>query len=253
LEPKSCGCLCCTKTAKVAPFSTALAARKPKLFIFSHPNNPTGAVYDDATLELIAELAEQHDFLILADELYCRLVYDNEGFTHIANLGSLAERTITTLGPSKTESLSGYRLGVAVAPLALIERMEDIQSITALRAPAYAQHVLSHWLQDDGDYVADRTLEYAAIREQTVDTLNASGVMKAERSWGSSYIFPRVLVPGADQDIALALKERAGVIVNPGYQFGPRGEGHMRLCIAQDETEWAEKLDLMVGVLRSFA
>lgn len=230
----------------------SLAARNPKLFIFSHPNNPTGAIYGDETLELIAELAEKHDFYVLADELYCRLVYDNEKFTHIANLGDLASRTITTLGPSKTESLSGYRLGVAVASTELIACMEDVQSITALRAPAYAQHVLSHWLADDQAYVADRTLEYAAIRNRTVEVINESGLMKAERSWGSSYIFPKILVPGSDQEIALALKEKAGVIINPGYQFGALGTGHMRLCIAQDESEWADKLDLMLDVLRSF-
>lgn len=229
----------------------ALAARGPKLMVFSHPNNPTGAIYGDETLELIAELAERHDFLVLADELYCRLVYDGEQYTHVANLGDLAARTITTIGPSKTESLSGYRLGVAVAPTELITRMEDIQSITALRAPAYAQHLLSHWLADDQDYVAQRIVEYQALRDSTVATINASDVMRVTPSWGSSYVFPEVLVDASDQAIALTLKREAGVIVNPGYQFGPRGARHMRLCIAQDEHVWAERLDRMIDVLGS--
>jgi len=231
---------------------TRLATRKPKLFIFSHPNNPTGAVYADSTLEQIAALAVEHDFLVLADELYCRLVYDNEKFTHIANLGDMAKRTITTVGPSKTESLSGYRLGVAVAPNELIERMEDIQSVTALRAPAYAQHVLSHWLAEDVEYVSDRTKDYQALRDSTVEKLNASGLFSVSRSWGTSYIFPRLLVDASEQDVALALKSRAGVIVNPGYQFGPRGVNHLRLCIAQDEADWASALDRMIEVVRSF-
>jgi aspartate/methionine/tyrosine aminotransferase len=230
---------------------TELAARKPKLLIFSHPNNPTGAIYADETLELIASLAQEHDFLVLADELYARLVYDNEKFTHIANLDGMAERTITTTGPSKTESLSGYRLGVAVAPNELIQRMEDVQSITALRAPAYAQHVLTHWLAEDEEYVAERIVQYQAIRDSTVDKLNNSGVASVRPSWGTSYIFPRILVDRSDQEIALALKQDAGVIVNPGYQFGPRGVGHVRLCIAQDEQEWSAALDRMIDVLRN--
>lgn len=230
----------------------AAAARNPKLFIFSHPNNPTGAVYAEETLQLIAELAIKHDFLVLADQLYARLVYDGEEYTHIANLDGLRERTITTLGPSKTESLSGYRLGIAVAPQELLERMEDVQSVTALRAPAYAQHVLSHWLAEDGDYVRERTVEYQKIRDWTVDRLNASGVFAARRSWGTSYIFPRHLVQADDQELALAIKERAGVIINPGYQFGARGAGHMRLCIAQDENEWSEALDRLIEVVSSF-
>lgn len=229
---------------------TELAARKPKLLIFSHPNNPTGALYADETLELIANLAQKHDFLVLADELYARLVYENEKFTHIVNLDGMAERTITTTGPSKTESLSGYRLGVAVAPNELIQRMEDVQSITALRAPAYAQHVLTHWLAEDQEYVADRIVDYQASRDSSVEKLNASGVASVRRSWGSSYIFPKILVDASDQKIALALKRDAGVIVNPGYQFGPAGVGHIRLCIAQDEQEWSAALDRMIDVLQ---
>ncbi|MEY9778323.1 aminotransferase class I/II-fold pyridoxal phosphate-dependent enzyme [Arthrobacter sp. MW3 TE3886] len=228
------------------------AQRKPKLFIFSHPNNPTGAIYSDETLQQIADLAIEHDFLVLADQLYTRLVYDDESFTHIANLEAMKERTITTLGPSKTESLSGYRLGVAVAPCALIDRMEDMQSITALRAPAYAQHLLTHWLAEDGEYVSQRIKEYQLIRDWTVDRLNESGLFSAERSWGSSYIFPKILVNATDQEIALALKTKAGVIVNPGYQFGERGAGHIRLCIAQDEAEWSEALDRLIEVVGSF-
>ena len=78
----------------------------PKLMVFSHPNNPTGMVYADSTLELIARLAAEHDFVVLADQLYCRLIYDNGHFTHLAGLPGMTERTITLLGPSKTESLS---------------------------------------------------------------------------------------------------------------------------------------------------
>ncbi len=228
------------------------AAQGPKLFIFSHPNNPTGAIYADETLQQIADLAQRHNFLAIADQLYARLVYGEESFTHMANLPGMRERTITTLGPSKTESLSGYRLGVAVAPQRLIDDMEDVQSITALRAPSYAQHVLTHWLAEDSEYVAKRITEYQAIRDWTVDRLNESGLFAAQRSWGTSYIFPRVLVEASDQELALAIKERAGIVINPGYQFGPRGMGHMRLCIAQDEAEWQGALDNLIEVVGGF-
>lgn len=228
------------------------AAQNPKLFIFSHPNNPTGAIYSHETLQHIAGLAAQHNFLVLADELYARLVYDDEPYTHFANLPGMRDRTITTLGPSKTESLSGYRLGIAVAPQHLIDDMEDVQSITALRAPAYAQHVLKHWLAEDGAYVAERITEYQALRDWTVSRLNESGLFVAQRSWGTSYIFPRVLVDASDQELALAIKARAGVVVNPGYQFGPRGTHHMRLCVAQDEGEWKEALERLIEVVGSF-
>jgi aspartate/methionine/tyrosine aminotransferase len=230
----------------------AVEQHHPRLLVFSHPNNPTGMIYSDATLELIAELAAEKDFLVLADQLYCRLVYDGEQYTHFAALPGMAQRSVTLLGPSKTESLSGFRLGVAVAPDWLIDRMEDVQSCTALRAPSYAQHLLSHWLAEDSDYLAQRIREYQALRDTTVQTLNDSGLMQVRPSYGSSYVFPKLLVEVSDREITRRLKREAGVVVNPGYQFGPRGLGHMRLCFAQDEQEWADALGRILDIVATY-
>nr|WP_156612181.1 aminotransferase class I/II-fold pyridoxal phosphate-dependent enzyme [Auraticoccus cholistanensis] len=228
------------------------AARGPRLMVFSHPNNPTGMVYQDSTLLQIAELAVEHDFWVLADQLYCRLVYDGLTFTHLANLPGMAERTVTLLGPSKTESLSGYRLGVGLAPSSVVARMEDVQSCTALRAPSYAQHLLTRWLADDQDYLRLRVREYQALRDMTVERINASGVMRVRPSCGSSYLFPELLVDVGDREISLRLKRDAGVVVNPGYQFGLGGLGHMRLCFAQDEQEWSAALDRVLDVVAGY-
>ena len=227
------------------------AARGPKLMVFSHPNNPTGRVYEDSTLHLIAELAQEHDFAVLADQLYCRLVYDNLDFTHLAALDGMAERTTTLLGPSKTESLSGYRLGLAVAPAEIVDRMEDVQSCSALRAPAYAQHLLKHWLVHDQDYLKTRIAEYQKLRDKTVETINASSVMRVKACEGSAYVFPEILVDATDQEVAIELKKRAGIVVNPGYQSGVNGLGHIRLCFAQDETAWDEALNDIIEVVGS--
>ena len=229
----------------------AAAARGPKLMVFSHPNNPTGLVYDETTLDLISELAQTHDFNVLADQLYCRLVYDGLEFTHLASLDGMAERTTTLLGPSKTESLSGYRLGIAVAPSTLVDRMEDVQSCTALRAPAYAQHLLSHWLIDDQDYLATRIQEYQQLRDRTVAMINDSSVMQVRACEGSAYVFPKILVGATDQEVAIELKRRTGIVVNPGYQFGVAGLGHLRLCFAQDEAAWEDALADLIDVVGS--
>ncbi|MGV9799854.1 pyridoxal phosphate-dependent aminotransferase [Mycobacterium sp. NPDC003449] len=229
------------------------AQHKPRLMVFSHPNNPTGAIYGLDTLNGIAEAAARHDFQVIADELYGRLVYDGEEFYHLAALDGMAERTVTLMGPSKTESMSGYRLGVAVAPVTLLGAMEDVQSCTALRAPAYAQHLLTPWIADDRQFLTDRIKEYQALRDTTVERLNSSGVMSVKPSFGSAYVFPKVLTGTPDQELALALKTRASIVVNPGYQSGPRGIGHMRLCFAQDEKVWDDALDRIVDVVRSFA
>ncbi|MBB5158306.1 aminotransferase class I/II-fold pyridoxal phosphate-dependent enzyme [Saccharopolyspora phatthalungensis] len=229
------------------------AKQRPRLLVFSHPNNPTGAIYGADTIDAISELAQRYDFHVIADELYSRLVYDGEEFFHLAAKDGMAQRTVTLLGPSKTESLSGYRLGVAVAPAKLVEAMEDVQSCTALRAPSYAQHLLGRWIGDDGEFVGQRIKEYEALRNTTVAKINASSVMRVRPSFGTAYVFPEVLTGACDQDVALTLKKDAGVVVNPGYQFGPAGSGHMRLCFAQDEAVWDAALDRILDVVARVA
>lgn len=220
--------------------------------LFSNPNNPTGAVLPRDNIKAIAALAVKYDAVVIVDELYSRLVYDGRQFTHLIAENGMRERCITLLGPSKTESMSGYRVGAAVAPQEIVDRMEDLQGVTVLRAPAYAQHVLPRWMSDDHDFVAARIHDYQALRDQTVETLNNSGVLRVRPAQGTAYMFPDARAVGADvQTIALALKSQAGLLVNPGYQFGPRGEMHFRICFAQDERAWQRAMERMIATLQS--
>jgi aspartate/methionine/tyrosine aminotransferase len=223
-----------------------------KTLVFSNPNNPTGMVLPPAVIRRIAELVGNYDVTVLVDELYSRLVYDGLPFAHLIAEGGMKERCITLLGPSKTESMSGYRVGVAVAPAEIVDRMEDLQGISVLRAPAYAQHVLTRWLSDDLDFVATRVRDYQRLRDHTAETLNASGVLRVRPAGGTAYMFPDASAIGCDaQTIAKALKSQAGLLVNPGYQFGPAGEGHFRICFAQAEDVWGAAMDRMVATLRA--
>ena len=219
--------------------------------LFSNPNNPTGAVLGRTTIREIARLAAEHDAIVIVDELYSRLVYDGRAFSHLIAEDGMRERCITLLGPSKTESMSGYRLGAAVAPRDVIDRMEDLQGVSVLRAPAYAQHVLTRWLSDDHDFVTRRIAEYQQLRDHTAETLNASGLVSVVPAQGTAYMFPDASAIGADtQTIAKALKHDAGLVVNPGYQFGPRGDRHFRICFAQEERAWDAAMDRMLSTLR---
>ena len=219
--------------------------------LFSNPNNPTGAVLTAASVRAIARLAVEHDAVVVVDELYSRLVYDGRPFAHLIAEEGMRDRCITLLGPSKTESMSGYRVGAAVAPPEIVDRMEDLQGVSVLRAPAYAQHVMTRWLSDDHDFVAARIHDYQALRDRTVETLNASGLVRVHPAQGTAYMFPDATAVGADtQSIALALKAHAGLLVNPGYQFGPRGERHFRICFAQEERAWDAAMERMLAALR---
>ena len=173
----------------------ALAAaigRGPRLIMLSNPNNPTGAVYRRETIERIAEAALTADAYVLADELYARLVYDGRVIDHLIAIDGMRERCVTLLGPSKTESMSGYRVGAAVGPAAVIEAMEDLLSVSALRAPAYAQRAMNSWLRDDQAFVADRVREYQRLRDLTVAALRRISGVSLQAAGGTAYLFPRV-------------------------------------------------------------
>lgn len=231
----------------------AAMKRRPALLVFSNPNNPTGAVHSRQSIDAIAALSKAHDVPVLVDQLYCRLVYGDTRFHHLAAMDGMAERTVTLLGPSKTESLSGYRIGVVVAPAALVERMEDVQSVTALRAPAYAQHILRRWLVDDRDYVAERIHEYEKLRDMAIERFRKTDLIDVIPARGTAYLFARCTAGIPEQKLALALKTQAGLVVNPGYQFGPRGENHFRICFAQDEQAWEDALDRIVETVAQLA
>jgi aspartate/methionine/tyrosine aminotransferase len=229
------------------------AQRGARLFVFSHPNNPTGAVFSDAVIGRIAELANRYEVTVLVDELYARLIHEGS-FTHLAAQPGMFERTVTLLGPSKTESLSGYRLGVVVAPAAIALCIENVLSVTALRAPAYAQHLLASWLRDDHAWLAERIAAFGALRTLTTQKLRQLPCLKLKPQRGTAYAWVDVsslALPGPI--VAEALLTEASVLVSPGYQFGPTSGGHFRVCYARDETEWSSALDRMVRTLDKFA
>jgi aspartate/methionine/tyrosine aminotransferase len=229
----------------------AAAGRGPRLVMLSNPNNPTGGVYRREAIEQVAEAARRAGAYVLVDELYARLLYDGRRIDHLIAQDGMRERCVTLVGPSKTESMSGYRVGAAVGPPAVIEAMEDLLSVSALRAPAYAQRAMSSWLRDDHDFVAARVREYQQLRDLTVGALRRISGVSVEPAGGTAYLFPRVGDGSVgDQRIAEALLNEAGVIVNPGYQFGAAGQGHFRLCFAQDETAWRPALDRIGTALR---
>lgn len=231
-----------------------LLPQRPRLMVFSHPHNPTGAVYPAATIARLAELSVAGGFRVLVDELYCRLVYDDVPFRHLAAEPGMADRAITLLGPSKTESLSGFRLGVVVGPDDVVDAVEQTLAVTSLRAPAYAQQLLRRWLVDDREFLHERLTDLRALRETTLARLGEVPGLHVTRQAGTAYAFPDVSSLGVDDRVlAGALRREAGVIVSPGYQFGPTGPGHFRVCYARDEREWDGALTRMVAVLRDLA
>lgn len=224
-----------------------------KLLLFSNPCNPTGTVYGAAFLEQVAQLVLRYDAYVLVDELYSRLVFD-DGFTHLASYPGMRERCITTLGTSKTESMSGFRVGCVVAPAPVLAVVPEVLEVSALRASSYAQHTLLDWLGPDDAFIGERVDVLRELRDLTVKRLQEVPGLELAVPDGTAYVFPRLHGHGLDDfEVAEALVADAGVLVYPGLCFGPSGEGGFRLCFGQDPAVLPAVLDRVVDALAKLA
>lgn len=234
----------------------AAARRRPRGLVLSHPNNPTGGVYVRESAERLATWAVAQDLWVVVDELYCRLVFEGHEFVHLGSLPGMAERSVTLVGPSKTESMSGYRVGAAVGPADVVEAMEQVVSLASLRTAGYAQHALRHWMDGDGDWLAERTRAHQAVRDLVVARLRAMPGVAVATPAGSSYVFPDASATpwskdhGSNNDFVLTVAlKRHGALVSPGYQFGLAGRGHFRINFSQDRARLERALDVIERVL----
>jgi aspartate/methionine/tyrosine aminotransferase len=204
-----------------------------RVFLFSNPNNPTGAVYSKREIDEIVALALAFDVTIIADQLYSRLLYGGETYQHIRACGLPTDRSVTIMGPSKTESLSGYRLGIAFGAPSIIERMETLQAIVSLRAPGYNQAVLWTWFNEPEGWLEQRIRLHQAIRDGLLDIFRSGG-LETRTPQAGSYLFP-TLPPLAVSlhDFVRLLRYQANTIVTPGTEFGPHADS-IRLNFSQD-------------------
>ena len=205
-----------------------------EVLVFSTPNNPTGYVYSEAAITRIAELSAKHDVVVIVDQLYSRLLYSNQSYTHLRACAVRPENLVTIMGPSKTESLSGFRLGVAFGSAKLIERMEKLQAIVSLRAAGYSQAALATWFHEPEGWMDERIAEHEAIRDDLLKIFRDAGFPTATSQAGS-YVFPELpeLVVSPEVFVRL-LRVQAGVTVTPGSEFSPHTASSIRLNFSQD-------------------
>jgi len=205
-----------------------------KVLVFSTPNNPTGHVFSETAITKIAALAAKHDVTVIVDQLYSRLLYSNESYTHLRACAIRPEKLVTIMGPSKTESLSGFRLGVAFGSAQLIERMEKLQAIVSLRAAGYSQAALMTWFHEPEGWMDERISQHETIRDDLLKVFHDAGFPTATSQAGS-YVFPELpaLVVSPEVFVRL-LRVQAGVTVTPGSEFSPHTASSIRLNFSQD-------------------
>lgn len=205
-----------------------------EVMVFSTPNNPTGLVYSRELIEAIGLLARKYNVTIIVDQLYSRMLYSGEEYTHLSSCGIRPDNMITIMGPSKTESLSGFRLGVAFGASKLIDRMERLQAIVSLRAAGYNQMGLNTWFQEPTGWLENRISEHEVIRDELLEIFNAANIYTTTPQAGS-YLFPKL--PSLKVDLGTfvrLLRYQAGVTVTPGTEFAPSNTSNVRLNFSQD-------------------
>ena len=228
---------------KAEAVAAAITARTKALLI-GFPCNPTGAVMTRENLLALARLAEQHDLMIISDEIYDRLVY---GFEHVcfASLPGMQARTLTLGGFSKDYAMTGWRLGYVVGPAEIVAGLRKIHQYTIMSAATVAQAAALHALEHGEEHVEEMRLRYDRRRRLIVDGLNALGLDCFEPR-GAFYAFPSITKSGMDENTfsARLLKEESVAVV-PGSAFGPSGVGFVRCSYAAAYEKIEEALHRM--------
>lgn len=205
------------------------------VFLFSNPNNPCGVVYSRAEITQIASLANHYGATVIVDQLYSRLRYTGTQYSHLRTFDIDPENLVTIMGPSKTESLSGYRLGVAFGSRAIISRMEKLQAIVSLRAAGYSQAVLRLWFAEPEGWLEERIHQHQAIRDDLMQVFGKIEGCDLRMPMAGSYLFPRLpAVSLAPLELVQALRVQGKVIVTPGAEFSPHTLDCVRLNFSQD-------------------
>ena len=204
---------------------------KTKLLVLPFPNNPTGAIMERKDLEAIAEVIEKHDLYVLSDEIYSELTY-TENHVSICNLPGMRERTILINGFSKSHSMTGWRLGYACGPEAIIKQMLKIHQFAIMCAPTTSQYAAVEAMRNGDEDVQQMKAEYDVRRKYLLKRFADMGVDCFE-ALGAFYVFPCIKPFGMTSDeFATAMLKSKKVCVVPGAAFGDCGEGFLRISYA---------------------
>ena len=216
-----------------------------KVIFVAYPNNPTGAVASRQALLEVAKIAEEHDLILLSDEIYDRLVYDHQHVCVPALGQDIQKRTVLMGGFSKDYAMTGWRLGYAAGPEHIIQGLTRIHQYTIMSAATTAQDAGYEALISGDKYVREMVAEYDRRRRLIVDGFNRLGLTTFEPH-GAFYAFPQITASGMDDEtFAETLLREEQVAVVPGNAFGPGGEGFVRCCYATAYEQIEEALHRM--------
>ena len=231
--------------AKITPRTRAV--------VIVTPNNPTGGVLEEDVLKELASIVQEHDLMVIADEIYERLVYDGCKHVSIASLPGMKERTFTMNGMSKAYAMDGWRLGYVAAPEEYITAMNKFHQHNTTCAPSFVQAAAVAALTQEGDEVKEMVEEYQRRRDYAVKAINDIDGIHCLCPKGAFYIFINCKELGKPSaELSQYFLEEAKIALVPGDVFGPGGEGYLRMSFAasyEDIVEGCARLKEAVACL----
>ena len=220
----------------------SLITPRTRLLVFNSPQNPTGAVMTRSDIEGVAAIAMAHDLVVLADEIYSRILYEGEHVS-ILTVEGMEERTVVLDGLSKTYAMTGWRLGWGILPKPLVPVFERLLINTVSCTATYAQFAGAEALNGPQDAVEVMVRELRARRELIVAGLNALPGVTAPMPHGAFYAFPDVSGTGlTGRTFADRILTEAGVSVLSGTAFGQQGIGSLRVSYANSQENLRQAL-----------
>ena len=204
---------------------------KTKILVLPFPNNPTGAIMEKEDLEEIAKVVIEKDLYVISDEIYGELTYSGKHVS-IVSLPGMKERTILINGFSKAYAMTGWRLGYACGPQAIMEQMVKIHQFAIMCAPTTSQYAAVEALRNGDDDVLMMKEQYNHRRRFLLSEFERIGLPCFE-PYGAFYVFPCIKKFGmtSDEFCTRLLKEEKLAVV-PGTAFGDCGEGYIRVSYA---------------------
>lgn len=225
---------------------------RTKAIMLCSPNNPTGSLFSKSELEAIAKVVEKYDLLVLSDEIYAELVYDEE-YTSFPTLKDMKDQTILISGFSKGFAMTGWRLGFVCAPAEITQAMLKIHQYAMMCAPTMAQFAALEALKNGREDVEAMKKSYRQRRNYFVQSLNEIG-LTCHAPGGAFYAFPSVANSGlSSEDFAEKLLLQEKVAVVPGNVFGISGEGYVRCSYASSMEQLQEAVKRMKRFMESIS
>jgi aspartate/methionine/tyrosine aminotransferase len=222
---------------------------KTRMFVLVSPNNPTGAVTPPDVIRKIADLAIRHDILIIADEIYAKLIYPPHEHLSLATLPGMKQRTITLNGFSKTYAMTGWRIGYMAAPADFVEKLTEPRHTLSINTCTISQHAALAALIGPQDEMEATFVAYAERRDYLMTALSDAGLSYGAPG-GAFYIYTNISASGMKaKPFCEALLRETGVMVFPGDMFGEPESDFVRISYLQPMPLIAEAMVRIKGFM----